>query len=164
MLVISGLAAADQEVWDYGRANTAMGGIEGAYWDFEEGSNCELPFDNQHPEIATFLDVPSSINGYGPDQPSYACADGTMCGTTRCYMRIYPYDTRQDWVYIVHGNCAFAPVTCCVEQGVCWLGECYPGIKAHIEFKPDTHYISFLACTGNNLYVRLYEDDRQGWQ
>jgi hypothetical protein len=159
IMLMSGMAAADQEVWVYGRENVAIDGVEYVMYDFEEGSNC-VAFFNQHPEIATFLDVPPtrlSPDGYGPDKPSYVCAGGSMCGTTRCYMRIYPYNIISDWIYIVHGNCAFSPVTCCVEPGVCWAGECYPGVNTKIEFKEGTTYISFLASTGPKLYVRLYD-------
>lgn len=163
IVLMSGMAAADQETeWVYGRPNVAMSGVECAYWDFEEGSNCEIPFKNQHPSVATFLDVPPtrlSPLGYGPDYPSYVQAGGSMCGTTRCVMRIYPYDNRQDWIYIVNGEAAFSPVSCC-ESSDCWLGECYPGVNAKIEFKEDTTYISFLASTGPKLHVRLY--DRKG--
>lgn len=155
-----------EEGWAHERQNVAMEGIEYAYWDFEEGSNCK-PLQNQHPEIATFLDVPTSSYapiGYGSCTPSYVTKDGSSCGNTRCYMRIYPWCGYVDgeplpWVYIVNGNAAFSPVTCC-ESSDCWLGECYPGFNAHITFKPDTHYISFLACTGYSIKVRLY--DRRG--
>ena len=162
LVAMSGIATADQEEWAYGRSNTAMEGIENVTYDFEKGSNCEIPFDNQHPEIATFLDVPPtrlSPLGYGPDYPSYVRIGGSMCGTTRCYMNIYPVDRGHDWIYIVNGAAAFSPVTCC-ESSECWTGECYPGINAKIEFKEGTTYISFLASTGPKLYVRLY--DRKG--
>lgn len=164
LVAMSSIAAANQEEWVYGRSNTAMEGIEYVLYDFEEGSNC-VAFDNQHPEIATFLDVPPSSRspiGYGPDKPSYVCAGGSMCGTTRCYMRIYPCDIDTDWIYIVDGRCAFSPVSCCVEQDVCWLGNCCPGVNTKIELKEDTTYISFLASTGTNLYVRMY-DGKGNW-
>ena len=76
-------------------------------------------------------------------------------------MNIYPVDRGHDWIYIVNGNSAFAPVTCCVESDMCsWVGNCCPGVNAKIEFKEGTTYISFLASTGPKLYVRLY--DRKG--
>ena len=156
LVAMSGIATADQEEWAYGRSNTAMEGIENVMYDFEKGSNCEIPFDNQHPEIATFLDVPPtrlSPLGYGPDYPSYVRIGGSMCGTTRCYMNIYPVDRGHDWIYIVNGAAAFSPVTCC-ESSECWTGECYPGINAKIEFKEGTTYISFLASTGTKLYAK----------
>lgn len=161
---MSGIAAADQEEWAYGRSNAAMDGIESITYDFEEGSNCEMPFKNQHPEVATFLDVPATSYtplGYGPDYPSYVRVGGGMCGTTRCYMNIYPRDNQQDWIYIVNGQAAFSPITCC-ESSECWLGECYPGMNAKIEFKEGTTYISFLVSTGREVYIRLY-DKRGDW-
>jgi hypothetical protein len=162
IIMMSGVVAADQEEWAYGRQNVAMEGIEYVMYNFEEGSNCEIPFDNQHPSVATFLDVPATSRtpiGYGPDYPSYVSIGGSMCGTTRCYMRIYPYDTGLDWIYIVNGEAAFSPVTC-YESSDCWTGECYPGINAKIVFKEGTTYISFLVSTGPKLYIRLY--DRKG--
>lgn len=170
LMVMGGIAAADiQEDWQFGERNVAPAGIEYAYWDFEEGSNCEIPFKNQHPDVATFLNVDSSRVpvGYGPDQPSYVRIGGRMCGTTRCYMRIYPHPnlynngTPMPWIYIVNGRAAFAPVTCC-ESSECRLGECCPGMNAKIEFKEDTTYISFLVSTGNKVYIRLY-DRRGNW-
>lgn len=165
IILMSGIAAADQEVWEYGRANVVMDGVEYVMYDFEEGSNCEIPFDNQHPDVATFLDVPATSRtplGYGPDHPSYVRIGGSNCGTgLRCYMNIYPVDRGHDWIYIVNGNSAFAPVTCCVDSDLCsWVGSCCPGVNAKIEFKEDTTYISFLVSTGPRLYVRLY--DRKG--
>ena len=156
-----------EEDWVYGRMNVAKNKIEYVMYDFEEGSNCK-PFKNQHPEIATFLTVPTSRwapIGYGPDYPSYSTANGSMCGTTRCFMRIYPWcgyytnGTPISWVYIVNGNSAFAPLTCC-ESDECWTGNCYPGFNAKIEFKEDTNYISFLVSTGSKVYVRLYDKQR----
>ena len=168
LVMMSGIAIAEiEEDWAYGRANVVQDGIESVTYDFEEGSNCEMPFKNQYPGIATFLDVPATRLtpiGYGPDHPSYVRIGGSSCGTgPRCYMNIYPLDRGLDWIYIVDGQAAFSPVTCCVEADMCsWVGNCCPGVNAKIELKEDTTYISFLASTGTNLYVRLY-DGKGNW-
>ena len=172
LMAMSGMACAEiEEDWAYGCRNHVAENvtIESVMYDFEEGSNCEIPFKNQHPDVTTFLNVDSSRvpEGYGPDQPSYVRIGGSMCGTTRCYMRIYPHPnlynngTPMPWVYVVNGRSAFAPVTCC-ESSECWLGNCYPGMNAKIEFKEDTTYVSFLVSTGNKVYIRLY-DRRGNW-
>ena len=157
---MSGMACAELEYnWEYGIRNVAPENVSHVYYDFEEGSNC-APFNNQYPAAATFLTV-LGTQPYGDDEPSYAEVGGTSCGATRCKMHIYPWcgyytdGTPFDWVYIVNGQCAFAPIT-----GPDCMGGYWPGTRAHIMFKEDTNYISFLASTGGDLSVRLY--DRKG--
>ena len=153
---MSGTAIADQEMWPYGNRNVAMEGIEYVMYDFEEGSNC-APFDNQYPEVATFLTV-LGTQPYGSDEPSYAEVGGSSCGATRCKMFIHPYPnldlngTPRPWIYIVNGQCAFTPIT-----GPDVMGGYWPGTKARIVCKEGTTYVSFLASTGGNLHVRLYD-------
>jgi hypothetical protein len=153
-VAMSGIAcAAIEEDWAHERRNVAPEGIEHTYWDFEEGSNL-MPFNNQHPTIAAFMNVVTSYpeNMFGTDEPSYVCKGGRG-------MHIYPYDyyknpdgTPVDFIYIVNGRSAFAPRT-----GPDILGKYWPGMESLIVFKDDTHYISFLVSTGSNLYIRLYD-------
>ena len=160
ILSISIIAVADQQSdWPHEQRNVAPTGIEYVLYDFEEGSNC-APFKNQYPEVATFLTV-LGTQPYGSDWPSYVSVGGSTCGNTRCYMKIYPWcgyytnGTPYEWVFITNGRDAFSPMT-----GPDSMGGYWPGTKAQIEFKKDTRYVSFLACTGGNLYVSLY--DRHG--
>lgn len=157
---MSGIASADQITdWPYGKANVMPNHIEGVMYDFEEGSNC-VDFKNQYPEIATFLTV-LGTQPYGTDWPSYVTVGGMTCGNTRCYMKIYPWcgyypnGTPYEWVFIVNGRSAFSPMT-----GPDHMGGYIPGTTSRIEFKEDTRYVSFLACTDGNMYVDLY--DRRG--
>ena len=154
IMVMSGLAAADQEVWEYGRANEALDGIEYVIYNFEEGMNL-YPFKNVHPGVASFetVDVPGC---YGDNEPSYVvkCAN---CGPiSRCIMYIYPCNTRYTngtplpYIHIVNGDAAFSP------RVMGTMGY-WPGCRAFISFKEDTNYISFLASTNYNLYVRAYD-------
>ena len=159
---MSGIASAEQITdWPFGQRNVMPENITGVYYDFEEGSNC-VDFKNQHPDVATFLTV-LGTQPYGSDWPSYVTVGGNSCGNTRCYMRIYPWcgyyanGTPYEWVFIVQDRSAFTPMT-----GPDYMGGYIPGTKARIQFKEDTHYISFLASTGGNLYIRLY--DMQGKQ
>lgn len=154
IMLMSGMACAELEYdWAHERRNVAPENISYVYYDFEEGSNC-APFNNQYPDVATFLTV-LGTRPYGSDEPSYSTVGGSTCGNTRCYMNIYPYPNQQDWIYIVNGRAGFNPIT-----GPDHIGGYYPGTRAHIVFKEDTHYISFLASTGGDLSVRLY--DRRG--
>lgn len=160
ILLISSIniTSAEQiEEWPHGQRNAMPDDIEGVRYDFEEGSNCG-DFNNQYPEIATFLTVLGGNvpTGYGPNYPSYSSVGGSMCGDTRCYMNIWPYHGWENATFIVNGNVGFNSITCC-ECDTCWTGECYPGTEARIQFKEGTHYISFLASTGGNLYIRLYD-------
>lgn len=155
LMVMGGIAAADiQEDWQFGERNVAPAGIEYAYWDFEEGHNC-AEFDNQHPDVASFLTVLETRSPYGPDIPSYSTVGGSMCGGTRCYMNIYPYQNNQNWIYVVNGRVGFNPIS-----GPDVMGGYCPAMNAHIVPKDDTRYVSFLASTGSDLRVRLY--DRRG--
>ena len=155
--LMSGMACAELEYdWEHGRRNVAPENISHVYYDFEEGSNC-APFNNQYPEVATFLTV-LGTHPYGADTPSYVQIGGRSCGATRCEMFIYPHPnlypngTPRPWIYVLNERCAFAPIT-----GPDTMGGYWPGMKARIQFKEDTHYISFLASTGGNLGVRLYD-------
>jgi len=145
------------EDWPMGKTNVIPNDTIGIMYDFEEGSNCEVPFKNQYPEVAKFLTVPSTQLGMGDNLPSYVTVGGSMCGTTRCYMNIYPSSGGIDWIYIVNNRSAFAPVQFSDgTYGGLFPGEGWPGQKASIEFKENINYISFLASTGNDLRVRLF--------
>ena len=156
-----GITSAEQvEGWPHGQRNEIPDYIEGIRYDFEEGSNCG-DFNNQYPDIATFLTV-LGTQPYGTsDWPSYVTVGGSTCGNTRCYMKIYPWcgyypnGTPYEWVFIVDGRSAFSPMT-----GPNHMGGFWPGTRTHIVFKEDTRYVSFLACTDGNMYVDLY--DRHG--
>lgn len=155
---MSSIASAEQvEEWPFGQRNVAPDNIEYVMYDFEEGSNCG-DFNNQYPDIATFLTVLGGNvpTGYGPNYPSYGRVGGSMCGNTRCYMNLWPYYGWKNATFIVNGNVGFNSITCC-ECDTCYTGECYPGTEARIQFKEGTHYISCLASTGGNLYIRLYD-------
>ena len=159
-MLMSGMACAELEYdWPHEKRNVAPENISYIYYDFEEGSNCAT-FNNQHPDVATFLTV-LGTQPYGADEPSYVEVYGSSCGATRCKMYIYParnvyYNgTPKSWIYIVNGQCAFSPIT-----GPDYIGGYWPGTRAHIVFTKGTHYISFLASTGGDLNVRLY--DRRG--
>lgn len=145
------------EDWPMGKTNVVPVDVIGVMYDFEEGSNCEVPFKNQHPGIAEFLVVPSTTIGMGDNMPSYVTVGGSMCGTNRCYMNIYPCDNGMDWIYIVNNRSAFAPIQFAdgTHHGM-FPGEGWPGQKASIEFKDNINYISFLASTGNELQVKLF--------
>ena len=155
---MSGIASADQITdWPHGKANVMPDHIEGVMYDFEEGSNC-IEFKNQYPEIATFLTV-LGTQPYGTDWSSYVTVGGSTCGPGgRCYMRIYPWcgyypnGTPYEYVFVVNGRSAFSPMT-----GPDHMGGYIPGTKTHIVFKEDTRYVSFLATTGGNMYVNLYD-------
>ena len=162
ILLMSGTALAEQvEEWPFGQRNEIPEDIEGVRYDFEEGSNC-VDFKNQYPEVATFLTV-LGTQPYGTsDWPSYVTVGGSSCGLGgRCYMKIYPWcgyypnGTPYEWVFIVQGDTAFSPMT-----GPDSMGGYIPGTRSHLVFKEDTRYVSFLACTGGNMYVDLY--DRRG--
>ncbi|MCK5012840.1 MAG: hypothetical protein KAS66_03390 [Candidatus Omnitrophica bacterium] len=162
IVLLSGIASAEQITdWPFGQRNVMPDDITGVYYDFEEGSNC-VDFKNQHPDVATFLTV-LGTQPYGSDWPSYVTVGGSTCGNTRCYMRIYPWcgnyanGTPYEWVFVVQGRSAFSSMT-----GPDVMGGFIPGTKARIQFKEGTHYISFLASTGGNMYIRLY--DMQGKQ
>ena len=158
IILMSSIASAAQITdWPYGKANVMPNHIEGVMYDFEEGSNC-ADFKNQYPEIATFLTV-LGTQPYGTsDWPSYVTVGGSTCGNTRCYMRIYPWcgyypnGTPYDYVFVVNGRSAFSPMT-----GPDVMGGFIPGMKTHIVFKEDTRYVSFLATTGGNMYVDLFD-------
>ena len=157
ILLMSCIAAGEQlHDWPWGKNNVIPDHIEGVMYDFEEGTNC-APFDNQYPDIAQFLIV-DGTQPYGSDIPSYVTIGGSTCGNTRCYMRIYPWcgyypnGTPYEWVNIVNGNDGFAPIT-----GPDHMGGYIPGTESHIEFKEGTTYVSFIASTGWNLYVSLYD-------
>ena len=155
---MSGIASAEQvEEWPFGQRNVMPDYVEGVMYDFEEGSNCG-DFNNQNPEIATFLTVLGGNVplGYGPSYPSYARVGGSMCGNTRCYMNIYPYSHLENYTHVVNGNSSFSPISCC-ECDTCWTGNCYPNMDARIQFKEGTHYVSFLASVGGDMRVRLYD-------
>lgn len=166
LVTMSGMAVAEtgeipvngiEEDWVLGMRNFVPNNISGVIYDFEEGSNCEMPFKNQYPDIAMFLTV-LGTRPYGADEPSYAKIGGRMCGNTRSEMFIYPHPntyyngTPKPWVYIVNGDVGFTSIT-----GPDTMGGYWPGTKARIQFREDTHYISFLASTGGNLVVRLYD-------
>ena len=155
---MSSIASAEQvEEWPFGQRNVMPDYIEGVRYDYEEGSNCG-DFKNQYPDVATYLTVLSGNvpTGFGPNYPSYGRVGGSMCGNTRGYMNIYPYSRYENWTYVVNGMAGFSPITCC-ECDTCYTGDCWPGTDARIQFKEGTHYISFLASTGGNLYIRLYD-------
>ena len=149
-----------EEEWAYGRRNTAPDGVEYVYWDFEEGSNL-FPFKNDHPDVASFETVSNSRCCYPAcsdiNEPSYvrlAAKSGPNC---RCIMHIYPYNTQfpngteLPYIHILNGRAAFSP-------RVLVSGWCYwPACSSFIGFKDDTNYVSFLASTGRNLYVRVYD-------
>ncbi|MCK5225162.1 MAG: hypothetical protein KAQ89_00435 [Planctomycetes bacterium] len=158
IIMMCGMSSAEQvEEWPFGQRNVMPDYIEGVMYDFEEGSNCG-DFDNQYPEIATFLTV-LGTQPYGTsDWPSYVTVGGSTCGNTRCYMRIYPWcgyypnGTPHEYVFVVNGRSAFSPMT-----GPDVMGGFIPGMKTHIVFKEDTRYVSFLATTSGNMYVTLYD-------
>ena len=159
ILLMSSIATAEQiEDWPFGKANVMPDDIEGVMYDFEEGSNCG-DFNNQYPEIATFLTV-LETQPYGTsDWPSYVTVGGSTCGGgLRGYMKIYPWcgyypnGTPYDWVYIVNGKSAFSSMT-----GPDDLGGFLPGTEAELVFKEGTRHISFVASTGGTLSVELYD-------
>jgi len=157
LLLIVPASAEQVEEWPYGMRNVMPIDVTGVMYDFEEGSNCGT-FNNQYPTIAAFMSVLTSQLGWSADMPSYMTVGGSMCGTGRCYMNIYPRENNMDWIYVVNGKSAFAPVRYCTgaEGGCLQIGEGIPGQKAAIEFKDGTNYISFLVSTGNDLKVKLY--------
>lgn len=157
---MSSIASAEQVAdWPHEQRNIAPEGIEYVLYDFEEGSNCGT-FKNQFPNVTTFITVEGGNVpiGYGPNYPSYNTVGGGMCGTTRCYMNIWPYDNRQDWIMVVNGRSGFSAKTCCEsDPSICWTGDCYPGTDAEVEFKSGIRYVSFLASTDGYLRVLLYD-------
>ena len=158
ILLMSSASAEQVEDWPMGQRNEIPDYIEGVMYDFEEGSNCG-DFNNQYPEVATFLTVLDGNVplGYGPSYPSYAAVGGSMCGTQRCYMRIYPHPSYENHTSVVNGEVGFCPVSCCeADASVCWTGNCCPNMDARIQFKEGTNYVSFLASNYGNMYVRLY--------
>lgn len=154
IVLMSGVVSAAQiGEWPHGERNVAPEGIEYAYYDFEEGSNCG-DFDNQHPNVATFqVVVRDADDEWGTDYPSYGRIGGSMCGNARCYMNIFPYDNGQDWIYVVNGNVGFNPV--CGPND--YFNGLYPGHAALIECKDDTTYVSFLVSTGGRFTVGIFD-------
>lgn len=147
-----------EEEWVYGRRNVAPEGIEHVYYDFEEGSNL-YPFKNAHPDVASFENV--FVDWCcGNNEPSYVQEGASMGPKCRCKMYIYPSlttysnGTELPYIHIVNGKTAFSPRA--IPE---WdFMECYwPACRAFIGFKDDTNYVSFLASTGGNLYVRAYD-------
>lgn len=160
IILMSGIASAEQvQDWPLGQRNEIPDHIEGVRLDFEEGSNC-VDLKNQYLEIVSFLTV-LGTQPYGTDWPSYVKKWGSMCGNTRCYMKIFPWcgyypnGTPYEWVFIVQGDTAFSPMT-----GPDYLGGYIPGTRSHLVFKEGTRYVSLLACTDGNMYVDLF--DRHG--
>jgi len=166
LLLIVPASAEQVEEWPYGMRNVMPIDVTGVMYDFEEGSNCGT-FNNQYPTIAAFMSVPNSQLGMTDYLPSYMTIGGSMCGTQRCYMNIYPYDNQMDWIYVVNGRSGFTPIICCESMectGGFWQGHCCPAERAAIEFKDDTNYVSFLASTGGDLRVRLYNAKGNGYE
>ena len=160
IFLMSDIASAEQTTdWPHEQRNVAPEGIEHILYDYEEGSNCGT-FKNQYPNVTTYLTVEGGNVplGYGPCYPSYNTVGGSMCGTTRCYMNIWPHDNQQDWIIVVNGRAGFAPLTCCEsDPSICWTGNCYPGPDAEFKFKEGTRYFSFLASTDCTLRILLYD-------
>jgi hypothetical protein len=151
--LISGIAVADTETnWTHEKRNIAPAGIEHVYYDFEEGSNL-VPFRNSYPDVAAFMNVISDPDAWdGTDEPSYVCKCARAMHIYPCDYYTNPDGTPVDFIYIVNGRCAFSPRT-----GMDMLGKYWPSRNAYIVFKDDTHYVSFLACTGGNMHIRLYD-------
>lgn len=157
ILLMNSIATAEQiEDWNYTQRNEIPSDIEGVRYDFEEGSHCAL-FNNKHPDIVTFLAVVGT-RPYGSDIPSYVEIGGTSCRGGRCKTHIYPWcgyhlnGTPYNWVFVVVGEKAFAPITGPDEMGGYW-----PGTEAELVFKEGTRHISFVASTGGTLSVALYD-------
>lgn len=158
MVMMSGMAGAAmlEEDLEYGTRNVAPEGIEHVLYDFEEGSNL-YPFKNAHPGVASFETVESAC--FGANEPSYVKQGASSCGAgCRCKMYIYPtpYEyvngTPFPYIHIVNGYTAFSPRCIPLPDGCYW-----PGCRAFIGLKEDTHFVSFLVSTNSGLFVRAYD-------
>jgi hypothetical protein len=66
--------------------------------------------------------------------------------------RTYTNGTDIPYIHIVNGKAAFSP------RAVVGGMQCYyPACRSLISFKDDTNFVSFLASTNWNLYVRAYD-------
>ncbi len=149
-----------EEEWAYGRRNVVPEGIEHVYYDFEEGMNL-YPFKNAYSGVASFENVSNSRCCYPAcsdiNEPSYVRLGAQSGPNCRCVMHIYPYNTKFSngtelpYIHILNGRAAYSPRV--LVSGWCY----YPACSSFIGFKDDTHYVSFLASTGGNLNVRVYD-------
>ena len=155
---VTSVSVTVEEEWLYGRRNVAPEGIEHVYYDFEEGMNL-YPFKNAHPGVASFENVSDSYCCWPCEdihEPSYVRQGANSGPNCRCIMYIYPTSrkftngTDIPYIHVVNGYAAFAPR---VLSSWCY----YPACRAFIGFKDDTNFVSFLASTNNNLYVRAYD-------